>query len=147
MSGSWLSNPAALRHLALATEVRQLLVVRDKVKFEQTADLAQLVIGDRDEGSIAAFFLPERIEVRFLVVHWPLPHTPYVGTRLWKSVDVFDVDASDVLALLAEAPKAWKRHLRRCTYCRELLPSERLMTINRRRVCHGCATEHEGVVF
>jgi hypothetical protein len=143
---SW-ADLTTLRQIALAREVRSLMPPRTACSLAETSDVAELVCGERDEGSLVVLFLPERIEFRFLVVLWPLPHSPQLDTCRWREVAMSKADAASVLQAIGEWPKAWKRRLRRCKHCRELLPPERLMWIEKKRVCHGCATEHEGVIF
>lgn len=68
-------------------------------------------------------------------------------TELWKRFPLTVLDVGVLLQAFIDARKAWQRKLRRCFHCKEPFPPSRLLTINKRTVCHGCATDHEGVVF
>lgn len=132
------------RHLALAKEFAEAV---SEHRLETTSDLAQITFGGEDEGGLVFLFLPDAVEVRHRIVDWPLPSAPVLTTELWKRLPLRTLDVAGLLRAVVDAQKAWQRKLRRCVHCRELLPPGRHLTVSKRTVCHGCATEHEGVIF
>lgn len=133
------------RHLALAKEFAE--AIGGESRLEMTSDLGQINFGGVDEGALVYLFLPDAVEVRHRVVDWPLPSAPVMTTELWKRFPLAGLDAGVLLRAIVEARKAWQRKLRRCVHCRESFPPGRRLTVSKRTVCHGCATEHEGIVF
>lgn len=132
------------RHLALAKEFAE--AVGDH-RVETTTDLGQVNLRGDDEGAIVYLFLPDAVEVRHRIVKWPLPSAPVMTTELWKRFPLEGLDVAGLLRAVVAARKAWQGKLRCCVHCREAFPPERRLTISKRTVCHGCATEHEGIVF
>ena len=132
------------RHLALAKECAEAVGLH---RLETTSDLGQINLWGEDEGALVFLFLPDAVEVRHRVVDWPLPSAPVMTTELWKRFPLAGLDAGVLLSAIGEARKAWQRKLRRCVHCGESFPPGRRLTVSKRTVCHGCASEHEGIVF
>jgi hypothetical protein len=133
------------RHLSLAKELAS--AFGPAAQLETTADLAQISLGGDDEGTVVYLFLPETVEIRHRMASWPLPYAPVMTTRTWRRMRLEDANVSELVSAWVEARKAWKRMLRRCCHCRELLSPGHLMRLGGKTMCHGCATEHHGVVF
>lgn len=116
-------------------------------RLETTSDLGQVNLGGEDEGASVFLFLPDAVEVRHRVVEWPLPSAPVMTTQLWKRLPLPGLDVAGLLRAIVGARKAWQRKLRRCVHCKENFPPGRRLTVSKQTVCHGCATEHEGMIF
>ena len=132
------------RHLALAKEFAATV---GEHRLEATSDLGHISLGGDDEGAIVYLFLSDAVEVRHRVISWPLPHFPVMTTELWKRFPLEGLDVGVLLKAFVDGRKAWLRKLRRCFHCKEPFPPGRRLTIDKRTVCHGCATVHEGVIF
>lgn len=132
------------RHLALAKEFAEAV---GEHRLETTSDLGQVNLGGEDVGALVYLFLPDAVEVRHRVVEWPLPYAPAMTTQVWKRFPLTGLDAARLLHAVAEARKAWQRKLRQCVHCGESFPPSRRLTVSKRTIWHGCATEHEGIVF
>ena len=88
---------------------------------------------------------PEAFEVRFPCVEWTRgAYGPVASSELWRRFTHAQVERKGVMKLLMEARKARAATFKRCKYCGGLFPPSRR---DRDDVCHGCASEHEGVVF
>ena len=100
-----------------------------------------------DEEGITVLLTPEAMELRLPVTDWPHPHEPVETTRLWQRVELQELALDDLAGLLQAARDAQTAALKRCAHCGQLFPPGRVMTIDGRVCCHGCAERNEGVVF
>jgi hypothetical protein len=120
---------------------RVLRLVPDR-RIDRTRDVVQVDVGD--ERGIVVVVTAEAIELRLPTIEWCGPHDPRRSSRLWKRLDPDELDDAELLAKLSEARAAREAEFRVCRYCGGSFPPEHRI---RADVCHGCASEHEGVAF
>jgi hypothetical protein len=109
----------------------------------RTRDAIQIDWGG--ERGIVVLCTPEAMELRLPTVEWTCgPYGPAPSSRLWRRIQYEKLDRDGLKSLFEKAWEARKREFKRCKYCGEEYPPEHGFENN---VCHGCASEHEGVRF
>ncbi len=87
------------------------------------------------EGDLLSIYLP--------TVTWD-GQTPVPSTRLWKKLDLTEINNDNLRELLIEALQTRLNEFKPCQYCGRYFPPEYRYNED---VCHGCAEEHPGVVY
>jgi len=108
--------------------------------IEGTRDVIQ--INYAGEGGVVVLTTAEAIEIRLPTIEWTNgAHGPASSSVLWKRLkDPTDEELCDALD---KAIWARRRQFRKCTHCGKAFPPKR-MTLE---ACHGCASQHLGIVY
>lgn len=118
--------------------------------YERTRDVFQIYYGDGDD-QISVIITAENIEVRLPQIEWTCgSYGPVLTSRFWKSISFKELEArseedcKSIRELVENGVRARKRQYKKCKYCGEKFPPERMISSD---VCHSCAEAHEGVLF
>jgi predicted RNase H-like nuclease len=139
-------RPAARRPERLATRLRgvasRVESLLPEAVVRESPHVVELSVSG--EEGVVVLVTAEAIELRLPLTEWTMgTHGPAEGSRLWKRLAA---DASDALVEgeLSSARRARAAEFATCRYCGKRFAAEHRVTHD---VCHGCAAEHEGVVF
>ena len=111
-----------------------------------TDDGAVEVATDPDvEDAVAVRVTDDAVELRLPTVVW-VGQTPEATTRLWRRIPLADAGpgTDEIRDAVRRARRARKREWATCRFCGERVPREHRIDAD---TCHGCASEHLGVVF
>src|SRR5688572_12177649 len=121
----------------------QLLELLPESTVERTRDVIQINYGG--EEGIVVLVTAEAVELRLPTVEWTGGYYDPAGTsRLWRRRTWTSLPDDALPSLLKAAQRARRREFHTCRYCRGRFPPEYRIG---KDVCHGCASEFEGVVF
>lgn len=110
----------------------------------RTRDAIQIDSGG--QRGITVLVTAEAFELRLPTEEWvhdPCP-PPAECSCLWRRVKAAGLSDEKLATLLKEARQARLDQFKKCKHCGEEFPPERRHS---RNVCHGCASQHEGVVY
>jgi hypothetical protein len=119
----------------------ELLQLLPGAELTRTRDVIQL--DEPDRRGIVALVTPEALELRMPTIEWQGPHTPVLGSKLWRRVEWRTLKKGDLARLVAAARRARARQFRRCTHCGELFEPGHMHDAH---TCQGCAERYLGVV-
>ncbi len=125
----------------------RILELLPNAKVERTRDVIQIEHDDRDMDGVVVVVTSEAVEFRLPTVEWTGgAYGPANTSRLWKRVTWVKLEAEPGLlpTIIADAKNARRAEFVACKYCNRMVPTENRINGN---VCHGCASEHEHVVF
>ncbi len=122
----------------------------------RTRDAIELRFGDavetNGEGGVILLLTPESVEIRLPSIAWTCgAYGPVASSCFWRRVpirrlmDVLDPGGSDsrLRRLVDSGLRARRAKMRPCHFCGERFGPERMSD----DACHGCASEHRGVVY
>jgi hypothetical protein len=125
---------------------REVLGLLPDATFERTRDVFQIESRPDAEDGLVLLVTAEAIEIRLPITEWVCgSHGPAPSSRLWRRVpwDKARARKTGVAGLIESARCARRREFFTCPYCK--------CRVSRRNsaagACHGCASEHLGVVF
>lgn len=120
--------------------------------IERTRDAIQIDSGG--EEGVVLLVTPEALEIRIPLTEWTLGgYAPTQSSRLWKRVRwkrKWDAGFSGELqALVDDAFKARQDEFKNCGYCGNRFSPDHTISsqLMKGPICHGCASDHEQVVF
>ena len=111
-------------------------------ELTQTPEGIQVRLNSHEE--IVVLVTPEAFEIRLPTIKWTGgTHGPVATTRFWRRVRSASVDVARLQAVIKEASEVRRSEFCLCRFCGESFPIESRLD----DVCHGCASQHLGVVF
>ena len=124
--------------------------------LSRTRDAIELSFGDAmepsGEGGVILLLTPESVEIRLPSITWTRgAYGPVASSRFWRRVSIRPLigavgpGGSDVRLrrLVDSGLRARRAEMRSCHFCGERFGPERMSD----DACHGCASEHRGVVY
>lgn len=112
-------------------------------ELTRTRDAIQIDWGG--ERGIVILCTPEAMELRLPTVEWTRgAYGPAYSSRLWRRIPRGELHEEQLAGLFEKAKRARRREFHTCKYCGRAVPPEHRFS---KDVCHGCASEHEGVVY
>jgi hypothetical protein len=128
---------------AVETNAERVLRLVPGATVTRTRDAIQ--IGSGGERGITVLVTAEAFELRLPSVEWTKgAYGPAECSSLWRRVKADGLSDEKLATLLKEARQARLDQFKKCKHCGEEFPPERRHS---RNVCHGCASQHEGVVY
>lgn len=84
--------------------------------------------------------------VQWIDGHTPMPYMFKKYTLNWEEIEVLNKEEQQevILNLLMKTINSRKRQYRKCQFCKEKVAIEHRFDKN---TCHGCASQHFGVVY
>jgi hypothetical protein len=144
--------------------VRELIAHADLLEKHKVIDYEQLtlfefddqnlfsfpLIGFADEPSIYVQPTMDGIQFGYHSIYWeghqPIPTLKKKHLLSWESLAPLSYKQQEelVIDLLLKTIASRKRQYQTCQFCGEKVSSEHLFN---KKTCHGCATEHFGVIY
>lgn len=125
--------------------------INDKEKASKDCLLYFKLEGFADEPDIYIKPTHEGLEFGFEGTKWLDGHTPFPfmykkHTLIWEAIEDLSIEEQQeaILNLLMKTINSRKRQYRKCQFCGEKVAIEHRFDQN---TCHGCASEHLGVVY
>jgi len=115
-------------------------------KVSRTRDAIQIdYFGDR---GVTLLLTPEYVDVRLPTIDWTQgSHGPVASSRSWRRYKIVRPDTDDgmtpLLDLVHGGLERRRREFRKCRFCGKEVPVEHRTG----DACHGCASEHLGIVY
>lgn len=89
---------------------------------------------------------PGSVTVAEAGIRWAT-HTPVLKLGDVHAVGGFPIDVEELCAAIRTAAATRRATFESCIQCGRDLPPEHTTDIDDETICHGCATQHYGVVF
>ena len=110
-------------------------------EITRTTEVVQIRF-DTMEG-IVVLVSPEAFEIRLPTIEWTHgSHGPAAITRLWRRIEVAELDDSALRDAIEEAAEACRNEFSPCRFCGERVALEH----RHGDACHGCVERHLGMV-
>ena len=121
---------------------KRLLQMFPKSIASRTRDCIQIdYLGDQ---GVVMLLTPESVEIRLPTTDWTQgSHGPVASSSLKKRHSLAHDSESDIVASIYEAVSEREAKFKVCPYCHKEFPPEHMAA----GACHGCASNHLGIVF
>lgn len=111
-------------------------------EITRTSEVIQVRLNSYE--GIVVLVTSEAFEIRLPTIEWTRgTHAPVAVTRIWRRVRAAKIDITRLRAAIEEAAAERRNEFSPCRFCGEIVPIEHRLD----DVCHGCASQHLGVVF
>jgi hypothetical protein len=124
----------------LATD---LIRTAEPASIERTRDVIQINCEPAEIGPII-LVTPDAVDFRLPTLAWSHPGIPSPSSISWRRIDLESAMSGDPAKLIRSARSARKRQFQTCRYCGLRVPPEHR---HGKELCHGCASEHYGIVY
>ena len=118
--------------------------LRSYLDDSEPAPILPVEINEGDERLIVLRFQGDTLEIGQATVIWDTPYMPLRAGCQWRKYSLPHGNDAELANLIETVRASRLQEFNECRFCKRMVPKEHRIESD---VCHGCGSEHLGVVY